>query len=244
MVKTRKEKREYEEPADYDMNSEGQDEFNNEPPMLSRSDSRKGKKKTIFRYPLLNLLIVFFLLIPIVIVIVFVTVQNMGSSNEVKTDTESTVNVSDNTQSKEDKEKAKKAAEEKAAEEKAAAEKAAEEKKAAEAKAEADKKKQEEDAVKAANERKEKEAAEEKAAAEKAAADKAAAEKAAQQKANESTQKKAGGSHTVKAGDTLYSIARSAYGQAGAAAGVEKIKQANGLGSNNVPVGTVLTIPQ
>ncbi|EAK9011065.1 LysM peptidoglycan-binding domain-containing protein [Listeria monocytogenes] len=233
MVKTRKEKREYEEPADYDMNSEGQDEFNNEPPMLSRSDSRKGKKKTIFRYPLLNLLIVFFLLIPIVIVIVFVTVQNMGSSNEVKTDTESTVNVSDNTQSKEDKEKAKKAAEEKAA-----AEKAAEEKKAAEAKAEADKKKQEEDAVKAANERKEKEAAE------KAAADKAAAEKAAQQKANESTQKKAGGSHTVKAGDTLYSIARSAYGQAGAAAGVEKIKQANGLGSNNVPVGTVLTIPQ
>ncbi|EAW7119457.1 LysM peptidoglycan-binding domain-containing protein [Listeria monocytogenes] len=234
MVKTRKEKREYEEPADYDMNSEGQDEFNNEPPMLSRSDSRKGKKKTIFRYPLLNLLIVFFLLIPIVIVIVFVTVQNMGSSNEVKTDTESTVNVSDNTQSKEDKEKAKKAAEEKAA-----AEKAAEEKKAAEAKAEADKKKQEEDAVKAANERKEKEAAEE-----KAAADKAAAEKAAQQKANESTQKKAGGSHTVKAGDTLYSIARSAYGQAGAAAGVEKIKQANGLGSNNVPVGTVLTIPQ
>lgn len=239
MVKTRKEKREYEEPADYDMNSEGQDEFNNEPPMLSRSDSRKGKKKTIFRYPLLNLLIVFFLLIPIVIVIVFVTVQNMGSSNEVKTDTESTVNVSDNTQSKEDKEKAKKAAEEKAA-----AEKAAEEKKAAEAKAEADKKKQEEDAVKAANERKAKEAAEEKAAAEKAAADKAAAEKAAQQKANESTQKKAGGSHTVKAGDTLYSIARSAYGQAGAAAGVEKIKQANGLGSNNVPVGTVLTIPQ
>ncbi|EAC2401607.1 LysM peptidoglycan-binding domain-containing protein [Listeria monocytogenes] len=237
MVKTRKEKREYEEPADYDMNSEGQDEFNNEPPMLSRSDSRKGKKKTIFRYPLLNLLIVFFLLIPIVIVIVFVTVQNMGSSNEVKTDTESTVNVSDNTQSKEDKEKAKKAAEEKAAEEKAAEEKKA-------AKAEADKKKQEEDAVKAANERKEKEAAEEKAAAEKAAADKAAAEKAAQQKANESTQKKAGGSHTVKAGDTLYSIARSAYGQAGAAAGVEKIKQANGLGSNNVPVGTVLTIPQ
>ncbi|EAG7165699.1 TPA_asm: peptidoglycan-binding protein LysM, partial [Listeria monocytogenes] len=53
MVKTRKEKREYEEPADYDMSSEGQDEFNNEPPMLSRSDSRRGKKKTIFRYPLL-----------------------------------------------------------------------------------------------------------------------------------------------------------------------------------------------
>ncbi|PXC80799.1 peptidoglycan-binding protein LysM [Listeria monocytogenes] len=206
MVKTRKEKREYEEPADYDMNSEGQDEFNNEPPMLSRSDSRKGKKKTIFRYPLLNLLIVFFLLIPIVIVIVFVTVQNMGSSNEVKTDTESTVNVSDNTQSKEDKEKAKKAAEEKAA-----AEKAAEEKKAAEAKAEADKKKQEEDADPVG----------------------AIAQKV---------------KHVASGSEMCirdsYSIARSAYGQAGAAAGVEKIKQANGLGSNNVPVGTVLTIPQ
>ncbi|EAH1491049.1 LysM peptidoglycan-binding domain-containing protein, partial [Listeria monocytogenes] len=68
--------------------------------------------------------------------------------------------------------------------------------------------------------------------------------KAEQQKANEASQQKAGGSHTVKAGDTLYSIARSTYGQAGAAAGVEKIKQANGLGSDNVPVGTVLTIPQ
>lgn len=80
--------------------------------------AEEEKKKTIFRYPLLNLLIVFFLLIPIVIVIVFVTVQNMGSSNEVKTETESTVNVSDKTQSKEEKEKAKKAAEEKAAAEK------------------------------------------------------------------------------------------------------------------------------
>ncbi|EGH6553570.1 LysM peptidoglycan-binding domain-containing protein, partial [Listeria monocytogenes] len=106
------------------------------------------------------------------------------------------------------------------------------------------KKKQEEDAVKAANAKKEQEAAEEKAAADKAAAEKAAAEKAEQQKANEASQQKAGGSHTVKAGDTLYSIARSTYGQAGAAAGVEKIKQANGLGSDNVPVGTVLTIPQ
>ncbi|MGC9268213.1 LysM peptidoglycan-binding domain-containing protein, partial [Listeria ivanovii] len=57
-------------------------------------------------------------------------------------------------------------------------------------------------------------------------------------------QKAAGGSHTVQAGETLYGIARSAYGSAGAAAGVEKIKQANGLGSNDVPVGTVLTIPQ
>ncbi|MBC1958029.1 LysM peptidoglycan-binding domain-containing protein [Listeria welshimeri] len=201
MARKRKDKREFEEPADYDMNSEGQDEFNNEPPMLSRSDSRRGKKKTIFRYPLLNLLIVFFLLIPIVIVIVFVTVQNLGSSDEVKTETESTVNVSNNTDAKEEKAKAKKAAEEKAAEEKAAADKAA--------------------------------------AEEKAKAD------AAQKKANEEAEKKAAASsHTVQAGETLYGIARSAYGSAGAAAGVEKIKQANGLGSNDVPVGTVLKIPQ
>ncbi|WP_414085455.1 LysM peptidoglycan-binding domain-containing protein, partial [Listeria seeligeri] len=78
----------------------------------------------------------------------------------------------------------------------------------------------------------------------KAAEEKAAAEEA-QKKADEEAEKKAaGGSHTVQAGETLYGIARSAYGGAGAAAGVEKIKQANGLGSNDVPVGTVLTIPQ
>lgn len=227
MARKRKDKREFEEPADYDMNSEGQDEFNNEPPMLSRSDSRRGKKKTIFRYPLLNLLIVFFLLIPIVIVIVFVTVQNLGSSDEVKTETESTVNVSNNTDAKEEKAKAKKAAEEKAAAEK-----------------------KEADAAKAEAAKKEQEAADQKAAEEKAAADKAAAEEkakadAAQKKANEEAEKKAAASsHTVQAGETLYGIARSAYGSAGAAAGVEKIKQANGLGSNDVPVGTVLKIPQ
>ncbi|MBC1745728.1 LysM peptidoglycan-binding domain-containing protein [Listeria seeligeri] len=231
MAKKRKDKREFEEPAEYDMSSDTQDEFNNEPPMLSRSDSRRGKKKTIFKYPLLNLLIVFFLLIPIVIVIVFVTVQNMGS-NEVKTETESTVNVSDNTQAKEEKAKAKKAAEEKAA-----AEKAAKEKKAAEEKAAAEKQEQDAAAAKKAEEaKKEQEAAEQKAAEEKAAEEKAAAE--------EAQKKAAGGSHTVQAGETLYGIARSAYGGAGAAAGVEKIKQANGLGSNDVPVGTVLTIPQ
>ncbi|MBC1432951.1 LysM peptidoglycan-binding domain-containing protein [Listeria welshimeri] len=238
MARKRKDKREFEEPADYDMNSEGQDEFNNEPPMLSRSDSRRGKKKTIFRYPLLNLLIVFFLLIPIVIVIVFVTVQNLGSSDEVKTETESTVNVSNNTDAKEEKAKAKKAAEEKAAADK----KAADEKAAAE--------KKEADAAKAEAAKKEQEAADQKAAEEKAAADKAAAEEkakadAAQKKANEEAEKKAAASsHTVQAGETLYGIARSAYGSAGAAAGVEKIKQANGLGSNDVPVGTVLKIPQ
>ncbi|MBC1396328.1 LysM peptidoglycan-binding domain-containing protein [Listeria welshimeri] len=243
MARKRKDKREFEEPADYNMNSEGQDEFNNEPPMLSRSDSRRGKKKTIFRYPLLNLLIVFFLLIPIVIVIVFVTVQNLGSSDEVKTETESTVNVSNNTDAKEEKAKAKKAAEEKAAAEKAAADK-----KAADEKAAAEKK--EADAAKAEAAKKEQEAADQKAAEEKAAADKAAAEEkakadAAQKKANEEAEKKAAASsHTVQAGETLYGIARSAYGSAGAAAGVEKIKQANGLGSNDVPVGTVLKIPQ
>ncbi|MBF2593030.1 LysM peptidoglycan-binding domain-containing protein [Listeria welshimeri] len=238
MARKRKDKREFEEPADYDMNSEGQDEFNNEPPMLSRSDSRRGKKKTIFRYPLLNLLIVFFLLIPIVIVIVFVTVQNLGSSDEVKTETESTVNVSNNTDAKEEKAKAKKAAEEKAAAEKAAADK-----KAADEKAAAEKK--EADAAKAEAAKKEQKAAEEKAAADKAAAEEKAKADAAQKKANEEAEKKAAASsHTVQAGETLYGIARSAYGSAGAAAGVEKIKQANGLGSNDVPVGTVLKIPQ
>ncbi|WP_234404393.1 LysM peptidoglycan-binding domain-containing protein [Listeria grayi] len=42
----------------------------------------------------------------------------------------------------------------------------------------------------------------------------------------------------------MYSIARAAYGSAGASSGVAKIKQANGLSGDSVPVGTTLVIPK
>lgn len=248
--KRRNDEKEYTPSDDYDHDfyNNSEDEFNDEPPMLSRSDSRKAKKTGIFRYPLLNVLIIFFLLIPIVVVIVFVAVQNSGQpDNAVKE--ESSVSVDNNT-------KAKQEAKEKAAKEKAAKEKAAKEKeereKAAKEKAEADEKAKQDQAAQ--------QAAAEKAAAEKAAADKqAAAERAEQERQNalkaeqerkaaEEAKKQAEAaqvsSHTVQAGETLYRIAVNAYGASNATQGVQKIKQANGLSSDSVPVGTVIKIPK
>lgn len=248
--KRRNDEKEYTPSDDYDHDfyNNSEDEFNDEPPMLSRSDSRKAKKTGIFRYPLLNVLIIFFLLIPIVVVIVFVAVQNSGQpDNAVKE--ESSVSVDNNT-------KAKQEAKEKAAKEKAAKEKAAKEKeereKAAKEKAEADEKAKQDQAAQ--------QAAAEKAAAEKAAADKqAAAERAEQERQNalkaeqerkaaEEAKKQAeaaqASSHTVQAGETLYRIAVNAYGASNATQGVQKIKQANGLSSDSVPVGTVIKIPK
>ncbi|MEK5483327.1 LysM peptidoglycan-binding domain-containing protein [Viridibacillus sp. FSL R5-0888] len=47
--------------------------------------------------------------------------------------------------------------------------------------------------------------------------------------------------HTVQTGDTLYNIAMKYYGSID---GIAKIKQANGLTSDNVVVGSSLAIPQ
>ncbi|WP_239254553.1 LysM peptidoglycan-binding domain-containing protein [Listeria ilorinensis] len=220
--------------------AEEKDEFDNEPPMLSRSDSRRSRKKTIFRYPLLNILIVFFLLIPIVVIVVFMAVQYSGTSNQAD-QADSSIEVKKNTEKEQsEKEKAKKeqAEKEQAAkekEQKEQAEKEAEEKAAQEAEA---KKQQEAEAAKQAEAEKQAQAEADKKAQEEAAAQ---AEKEAKEK--EEAEQSAG-THTVQAGDTLYSIAKSFYGSSGASAGVEKIKQANGLSSNNVPVGTTLTIPK
>lgn len=253
--KRRNDEKEYTPSDDYDHDfyNNSEDEFNDEPPMLSRTDSRKAKKTGIFRYPLLNILIIFFLLIPIVVVIVFVAVQNSGQpDNAVKE--ESSVSVNSNTKAKQ--EAKEKAAKEKAAKEKAAKEKAAKEKEAkeqeAKEKAAAEKAKQDEQAQQAAKEQ---------AAADKAAADRQAAERAEQdrqaqaaakaeqdRKAAEEARKQAeaaqASSHTVQAGETLYRIAVNAYGASNATQGVQKIKQANGLSSDSVPVGTVIKIPK
>ncbi|EUJ32920.1 LysM domain-containing protein [Listeria floridensis FSL S10-1187] len=253
--KKRNNKEDFTSSDEYDhdfYNSE--DEFNDEPPMLSRSDSRKAKKTGIFRYPLLNILIIFFLLIPIISVIVFVAVQNSAEpANQVKE--EENVSVDSNSKAKQaakEKEEEEKAAKEKAAKEKEEAEKAAAEK----AKAEEEQKAKDAEAAKQAEAEKaaaEKAAAEkaeqERVAAEKAAQEKAAAEKAAQEKqAAEAAKKQAeaaqASSHTVQSGETLYRIAANAYGESNATAGVQKIKQANGLSSDSVPVGTVLKIPK
>lgn len=49
--------------------------------------------------------------------------------------------------------------------------------------------------------------------------------------------------HTVQAGETLYRIAVNTYGGAGATEGVEKIKAANGLTSNEITAGSTLVLP-
>ncbi len=47
----------------------------------------------------------------------------------------------------------------------------------------------------------------------------------------------------VQSSETLYRIAVNNYGASGAAAAVEKIKQANGLGTNNISPGQTLILP-
>ncbi|WP_430534011.1 LysM peptidoglycan-binding domain-containing protein [Listeria rocourtiae] len=226
----------------------------------SRSQSRRANKskKAIFRYPILNLLIIFFLLIPIVCLGVYLFVLNFGSNSEDKVTTENAqtetttkpkeVNIASNEEKlKEAKEKA--AADAKAKEEadkKAALEKqqAEEAKKKEEEAQQAAAQKAEQDRIAAAKaEETRKQEAE--AAAKKAEQDRLAAE--AKQKEEDEAAKAAAeakASHTVVAGDTLYKIARQAYGNSNVAANVAKIKQVNGITNDNVPIGTVLKIPQ
>lgn len=128
--------------------------------------------------------------------------------------------------------------------------KAAEEEKQqaeAEAKAEADKKAQ----VSAAAEQKAREEAKAKALAQQQAEEKkqAEAEQKTQAEAEKETEAEqetptAGGKTiVVQSSETLYRIAVNNYGASGAAAAVEKIKQANGLGSNNISPGQTLILP-
>lgn len=129
-------------------------------------------------------------------------------------------------------------AKEKAAEEKAAAEKEAAAKEAA-AKEQAQKElAQKEQAEKTAAAKAQAEREREQAEA-KRQQEQAAAEKKKEQDKKASTSK----THTVQAGETLYRIAVNTYGASGASAGVEKIKQANGLSSNEITVGATLMLP-
>jgi len=54
----------------------------------------------------------------------------------------------------------------------------------------------------------------------------------------------AGQSYVVKTGDTLFTIASSAYGEGNAQSGIDKIKQANNMNNNNLTVGQKIQIPK
>lgn len=59
-----------------------------------------------------------------------------------------------------------------------------------------------------------------------------------------STTPVAGQDYVIKSGDTLFAIAASAYGEANAQAGVEKIREENNLTDNNVGLGERIQIPR
>ena len=54
----------------------------------------------------------------------------------------------------------------------------------------------------------------------------------------------AGQSYVVKTGDTLFTIASSAYGEGNAQSGIDKIKQANNMNNNNLTVGQKIQIKE
>ncbi|RAZ70159.1 LysM peptidoglycan-binding domain-containing protein [Planococcus maitriensis] len=93
--------------------------------------------------------------------------------------------------------------------------------------------------------------AEQKAREEAEAKEKAEAEQRAlaeqkekeQQEKQDETPSAGGKTVTVQSSETLYRIAVNNYGASGAAAAVEKIKQANGLASNDISPGQTLILP-
>ena len=133
--------------------------------------------------------------------------------------------------------KAKEAEEQKALKEKA---------REREEQAAADAKEKEQAAAKEQAEKKAQEtaAAEQKAREEADAKAKAEAEQRAQESEEKEETPTAGGKTvTVQSSETLYRIAVNNYGASGAAAAVEKIKQANGLASNAISPGQTLILP-
>ncbi|QMT16204.1 LysM peptidoglycan-binding domain-containing protein [Planococcus maritimus] len=130
-----------------------------------------------------------------------------------------------------------------AAEQKALKEKAREREEQAAADAKEKEQEQEQAAAKEQAEKKAQEtaAAEQKAREEADAKAKAEAEQRAQEP--EETLTAGGKTVTVQSSETLYRIAVNNYGASGAAAAVEKIKQANGLASNAISPGQTLILP-
>lgn len=124
-------------------------------------------------------------------------------------------------------------------EEEAAAKAKEEEQEQAAAEQQAEKKAQE--AALAAQQAREEAEAKAKAEAEQRA--QAEEKEKEQQEEQEETPTAGGKTVTVQSSETLYRIAVNNYGASGAAAAVEKIKQANGLASNDISPGQTLILP-
>lgn len=236
---------------------------------LSRAGQRQAQKPKAKKTKnlLMPALFFIFILIPVSLLIYVAFVFEPDDSltakpaeNEVSFEmnaqpSQSSVAAADEEKEKEKEkvEKAKveeaKAKEAKAEKEQADAEKAKVEKAQAEAKAQAEVKAKA-DAEAAAKEKADVEAkAVAEAQAKKEAEAKAQAEAQAKKEAQAEADKKEeipsanGKTYVVQSSETLYRIAVNNYGAAGAAAAVEKIKQANGLSSNSISPGQTLVLP-
>ncbi|MFK8793407.1 LysM peptidoglycan-binding domain-containing protein [Planococcus plakortidis] len=219
---------------------------------LSRRARQMPKPKS--RGLLLPSLFFIFILIPVTLLIYVAfyyepddTLTAKTNENEVSFElnsqppSESTVLAATEGQDEDEKKnsKAKEAAEQKELKEKAREREkqaAAKEKEQAAAKEQAEKKAQ--DTARAEQKAREEAEAKEKAEAER----RASAEQKAEEE-QEETPTAGGKTITVQSSETLYRIAVNNYGASGAAAAVEKIKQANGLASNNISPGQTLILP-
>lgn len=234
---------------------------------LTRRARQMPKPKS--RGLLLPSLFFIFILIPVTLLIYVAfyyepddTLTAKTNENEVSFElnsqppSDSTVLAAADDQQEDEKEEEKKSAKAKEAEEqkelkekarereeKAAAKEKEKEKEQAAAEQQAEKKAQET----ALAEQKAREEAEAKAKAEAEAEQRAKAEEKEkekeQQEEQEETPTAGGKTVTVQSSETLYRIAVNNYGASGAAAAVEKIKQANGLASNDISPGQTLILP-
>lgn len=228
---------------------------------LTRRARQMPKPKS--RGLLLPSLFFIFILIPVTLLIYVAfyyepddTLTAKTNENEVSFElnsqppSDSTVLAAADDQQEDEKEEEKKSAKAKEAEEqkelkekarereeKAAAKEKEKEQAAAEQQAE---KKAQETAL---AEQKAREEAEAKAKAEAEQRAKAEEKEKEQQEEQEETPTAGGKTVTVQSSETLYRIAVNNYGASGAAAAVEKIKQANGLASNDISPGQTLILP-
>lgn len=212
--------------------------------------SKSTKKES--RFSLVNVLLIIFTLIPITILaFVFISLNLSKDPITPQADEDGiqfeTIDKSNDDadlgekEKKEQEEKEKKAQEEKEKEEKELAR--AEEEKKKEAARQKEKEKQEAEARKEAARKKEEERQKEEARQKELARQQAEKEKqqAEDNKNQNQNEPSAGGkTHTVAPGETLYRISVNYY-QSGD--GVNKIRQANGLSSNDISVGQTLIIP-
>ncbi|MBO0999112.1 LysM peptidoglycan-binding domain-containing protein [Bacillus sp. SD075] len=216
--------------------------------------NKKKKSKTKIKFPMIQLLALFFILLPIGFYTLYTYLQdrpipNTKSDQVVFEDNESiptTATADDLKEKKSAKAGAEK--EKETAEAKAKAQQEAEAKAKAQQEAEEKAKKQQEDEAKA----KAQQEAEEKAKAQQEAEAKAKAQQEAEEKANKAAaeKKKAAGKpdeedykvvlHTVQGEETLFRISMNYYKSQ---EGIALIREWNGLNGNEISKGQVLKIP-